>query len=282
MAVRHPRDRSWWSLTGSPPAQTTPRPRPPARCRSWCSSASLTRRRGCAGAGLFEQAAGLAARLGGSRRAVCRLFVVVLAVLSTAVLSLDTTAVLLTPCRDRPGPHSTRASRRCRSRWPSSRWRTRPRCVLPVSNLTNLLAAPRPAAAARRRTSADAGRRRWSAIVVHGRASSRVRDRRVLLATYDQDPPRAVPGQARLSGGAGPWSAPGASPSPSARHAAPAGSLRRSVLLVVTLVRTTGLPVRPASWFRGARCSIVAALFAVVQTRTPTARRPLLRGARHR
>src|SRR3954454_9553476 len=48
-------------------------------------------------AGVFDAAAHLAARLGRGRTWLLWLFIVVLATASTIVLSLDTTAVLLTP-----------------------------------------------------------------------------------------------------------------------------------------------------------------------------------------
>ncbi|MGN6239339.1 MAG: SLC13 family permease [Cellulosimicrobium cellulans] len=51
----------------------------------------------CAGAGLFDAVAARAARLARGRRIVLWGLVVVLATASTVVLSLDTTAVLVTP-----------------------------------------------------------------------------------------------------------------------------------------------------------------------------------------
>ena len=51
----------------------------------------------CDQAGLFDEAAHWAARLARGRVAVLWLLVIALAVVSTVVLSLDTTAVLLTP-----------------------------------------------------------------------------------------------------------------------------------------------------------------------------------------
>ena len=92
----------------------------------------------CAGAGLFDAAAGLASRFAGGRRWALWGLVVVLATVSTAVLSLDTTAVLLTPVvialarRTHTPPLPFALAVLALANTAS--------LVLPVSNLTNLLA----------------------------------------------------------------------------------------------------------------------------------------------
>jgi len=92
----------------------------------------------CAGAGLFDAGARFAARAARGRRPVLWLLVVALATLSTAVLSLDTTAVLLTPVvialarqtKSHPLPWALLVLALANTA----------SLVLPVSNLTNLLA----------------------------------------------------------------------------------------------------------------------------------------------
>lgn len=92
----------------------------------------------CAGAGLFDAAAGLAARAARGRRPVLWLLVVLVATVSTAVLSLDTTAVLVTPVvvalarrtGSRPLPFALVVLALANTA----------SLLLPVSNLTNLLA----------------------------------------------------------------------------------------------------------------------------------------------
>jgi arsenical pump membrane protein len=94
-----------------------------------------------AAAGLFDVVAARLARLAGGRTAVLWMLVVVLAVVATAFLSLDTTAVLLTPVvvavarahRLNPLPFAF-----------ATVWLANTASlVLPVSNLTNLLAVHR-------------------------------------------------------------------------------------------------------------------------------------------
>ncbi|MCC4907326.1 SLC13 family permease [Microbacterium sp. cx-59] len=92
-------------------------------------------------AGVFDVVAGLLARLARGRTMVLWLFVVLLAVLATAFLSLDTTAVLLTPV--------VVAVARANGLPPlpfafATVWLANTASlVLPVSNLTNLLASER-------------------------------------------------------------------------------------------------------------------------------------------
>ena len=101
---------------------------------------ALTALAGLAGsAGVFEVAAGWAARRGRGRTWRLWLLVVGLATASTAVLSLDTTAVLLTPvvlavARRTGAPAELLALTTVWLANTASLW-------LPVSNLTNLLAA---------------------------------------------------------------------------------------------------------------------------------------------
>ena len=91
----------------------------------------------CQTAGLFDVAAFWAARAGGGRSIRLWLLVVLLCVICTAVLSLDTTAVLLSPvavalarqCRLPPLPFALTAV------WLANT----ASLLLPVSNLTNLL-----------------------------------------------------------------------------------------------------------------------------------------------
>jgi len=91
----------------------------------------------CDQAGLFDEAAHWAARLARGRVVVLWLLVIVLAVVSTVVLSLDTTAVLLTPvavtvARQVGAPPLPFAM--------TTLWLANTASLLlPVSNLTNLL-----------------------------------------------------------------------------------------------------------------------------------------------
>jgi arsenical pump membrane protein len=95
----------------------------------------------CAGAGLFDAVAGRAARAARGRRLVLWALVVLLATVSTVVLSLDTTAVLVTPVvlalarrtGTRPLPLALTVLALANTA----------SLLLPVSNLTNLLAAHR-------------------------------------------------------------------------------------------------------------------------------------------
>ncbi len=92
-------------------------------------------------AGVFDAAADRAARLAGGRPWVLLGLVAALGTATTAVLSLDTTAVLVTPVA------LALARRLDVSPWPyafSTVWLAgTASLLLPVSNLTNLLAAPR-------------------------------------------------------------------------------------------------------------------------------------------
>ncbi|MFI2752409.1 SLC13 family permease [Cellulomonas sp. P22] len=92
----------------------------------------------CAAAGLFDAAAGFAARVARGRRTRLWLLVVGIAVVSTVVLSLDTTAVLLTPAVIALG-RRTGFSTRVLALAVLALANTAS-LLLPVSNLTNLLA----------------------------------------------------------------------------------------------------------------------------------------------
>ncbi|MBD8078422.1 citrate transporter [Cellulosimicrobium arenosum] len=95
----------------------------------------------CAGAGLFDVVAGRAASAARGRRLVLWALVVVMATASTVVLSLDSTAVLVTPVvlalarrtESRPLPLALTVLALANTA----------SLLLPVSNLTNLLAASR-------------------------------------------------------------------------------------------------------------------------------------------
>lgn len=95
----------------------------------------------CAGAGLFDAVAGRAARAARGRRLALWALVVVMATGSTVVLSLDSTAVLVTPVvlalarrtGSRPLPLALTVLALANTA----------SLLLPVSNLTNLLAASR-------------------------------------------------------------------------------------------------------------------------------------------
>lgn len=215
----------------------------------------------CAGAGLFEQAAGLAARVAGKRRWVLWALVVLLAVLSTAVLSLDTTAVLLTPVvialarRTHTPPLPFALAVLALANTAS--------LVLPVSNLTNLLAD-------HLLQRADVGYLglMWApaltAIVVTIVILA-VRDRRVLRGSFDPNPPRAPRDRPLLVVSAvtvgilGAAFALGAPTAPTAVAAA-------VVLLAVTLIRHQKLPVKARDLVPWRTLLVVLGLFVVVET----------------
>lgn len=143
----------------------------------------------CAGAGLFDAAAGATARIARGRRWVLWLLVVVLATVSTAVLSLDTTAVLLTPVvvalARRTGSDPLRFALVVVALANTAS------LVLPVSNLTNLLADR-----ALRAAGADYLALMWApalTAVVVTVVLLAVRDRRALAGRYAPVPDRAAP-----------------------------------------------------------------------------------------
>ncbi|ROS30970.1 SLC13 family permease [Cellulomonas sp. PhB150] len=215
----------------------------------------------CAGAGLFDAAARLAARVGGGRRAVLWLLVVVLATLSTAVLSLDTTAVLLTPVvialarqtRSNPLPWALAVLALANTA----------SLLLPVSNLTNLLADH----TLRAQHVSYLGLM-WApalAAIVVTVGVLALRDRSALAGTYDQPPPRTVRDQrllvvtAVVVGAMAVAFVVGAPPAPTAIVAAAA-------LTALTVLRTRALPVPAKDLVPWRTLLVVAALFAVVAT----------------
>lgn len=212
----------------------------------------------CAGAGLFEQAAGLAARVAGNRRWALWALVVLLAVLSTAVLSLDTTAVLLTPVvialarRTHTPPLPFALAVLALANTAS--------LVLPVSNLTNLLADH----------TLEVGYLglMWApavAAIVVTVVILAIRDRRVLRGAFDPNlprPPRDVPllvVTAVTVGVLGVAFALGAPTAPTAVAAA-------VLLLVMTLARHQKLPVKARDLVPWRTLLVVLGLFAIVET----------------
>jgi len=215
----------------------------------------------CAGAGLFEQAAGLAARLAGNRRWALWALVVVLAILSTAVLSLDTTAVLLTPVvialarRTHTPPLPFALAVLALANTAS--------LVLPVSNLTNLLAD-------HVLRQADVGYLglMWAPALTAIAVTVTLlafRDRRVLRGRFDPNLPRPPRDKPLLVASAvmvailGVAFAIGAPTAPTAVAAA-------IVLLTVTLVRHQKLPVKARDLVPWRTLLVVLGLFAVVET----------------
>lgn len=103
----------------------------------------------CAVAGLFDAATDGAARLAGGRRWALWALLVLVAVASTVVLSLDTTAVLLTPLAIRAGRRVGDGDNRTAVFYALTvvALANTASLLLPVSNLTNLLADHRFTAA---------------------------------------------------------------------------------------------------------------------------------------
>src|SRR4051794_26384871 len=215
----------------------------------------------CAGAGLFDAAAGLASRVAGGRRWVLWGLVVVLATLSTAVLSLDTTAVLLTPVvialarRTHTPPLPFALAVVALANTAS--------LVLPVSNLTNLLAD---------RTLRAAGvgylGLMWApalAAIVGTVVVLGVRDRAALRGRYEPHPPRAVRDRVLLIvcalavGALAVAFVVGAPTAPTAVVVA-------AVLLGVTLLRRSRLPVPARDLVPWRTLLVVLGLFVVVET----------------
>lgn len=214
-----------------------------------------------AGAGLFEAAAGLAARAARGRRPVLWGLVVVLATLCTAVLSLDTTAVLLTPVvvalarhtRSQPLPFALVVLALANTA----------SLVLPVSNLTNLLADH-----AIRRAGAQFLPLMWApalVVVLVTVAVLAVRDRRAITGRYDPQPVRPAPDRpllvvaAAVTGAMALGFVVGVPP-------APLGVGAAVVLLVATRVRRRPWPVPPAELVPWRTLLVVLGLFVVVGT----------------
>nr|WP_240675314.1 SLC13 family permease [Cellulomonas endophytica] len=214
----------------------------------------------CAGAGLFAAAADVAARAGRGRRPVLWALVVVLAVLSTAVLSLDTTAVLLTPVV------VALARRTGSSPLPFAllvlALANTASLVLPVSNLTNLLAQD----ALRRADAAFAPLLAAPAAVavVLTVALLAVRDRRAVAGRYGLAPSRPVPDAPLLRATAVVVGLLGVAFVLGLPTAA-AALVAAIALLVATRVRRRPLPVPPADLVPWRTLLVVAGLFAAVE-----------------
>lgn len=215
----------------------------------------------CSGAGLFDAAAGLAARAARGRRLLLWLLVVAMATVSTVVLSLDTTAVLLTPVvialgrRTRVSPVTLALAVLALANTAS--------LLLPVSNLTNLLADHRM-----RSAGASYLGLMWApalAAVVVTVALLALRDRRALrggfTASAGSPPPDApllvvsivVTGLLAVAFAAG-------------VAAAPVAVTGAAILLVATRARGRPLPVPAGDLVPWRTLLVVAALFAVVAT----------------
>ncbi|GIG19836.1 arsenic transport integral membrane protein ArsB [Cellulomonas chitinilytica] len=215
----------------------------------------------CAGAGVFTAAAELAALVGRGRRAALWLLVVLLATVSTAVLSLDTTAVLLTPVvitlarHTRTPPLPFALAVLALSNTAS--------LLLPVSNLTNLLADHVLRAA-------DVGfiGLMWApalAAVLTTVAVLAVRDRHVLSGTYEVHPGRPAPDRPLLVVAAvvtGVMAAAFVAGLP----VAPTALAAAAILMLATRLRRRPWPVPPSRLVPWRTLVVVAGLFAVVQT----------------
>ena len=215
----------------------------------------------CAGAGLFDAAAGLASRAARGRRWVLWVLVVVLATLSTAVLSLDTTAVLLTPVvialarRTHTPPLPFALAVLALANTAS--------LVLPVSNLTNLLAAH-----TLRASGVGYLALMWAPALVAVLvtvAFLAVRDRRALTGRFEAPPAHPVRDEPLLLvcavavGALGVAFVVGAPTAPTAVVVA-------VVLVVATLVRHQKLPVAAGDLVPWRTLLVVLGLFVVVAT----------------
>ncbi|MFC8190489.1 SLC13 family permease [Cellulomonas sp. NPDC057328] len=215
----------------------------------------------CAGAGLFEAAAAATSRLAGGRRWVLWLLVVVLATLSTAVLSLDTTAVLLTPVvvalARRTGSDPLRFALVVVALANTAS------LVLPVSNLTNLLADR-----ALRATGADYLALMWApalTAVVVTVALLAVRDRRALAGRYEAAPARPAPDRPLLVVAAA-VTAVMAVAFVAGVEPVVAGGAAAVVLAVATVVRRRPWPAPLPRLVPWRTVLVVAGLFVVVET----------------
>jgi arsenical pump membrane protein len=215
----------------------------------------------CAGAGLFDAAAGFASRLARGHRPLLWVLVVVLAVASTAVLSLDTTAVLLTPVVIALARH-TRTSPLAPALAVLALANTAS-LVLPVSNLTNLLAD-------HTFTAQKIGfvGLMWApalTAVVVTVAVLAVRDRADIAGRFEIQPSTPPDDRVLLRVSALVTAAialafaAGAPP-------APVGVAAAAVLLAATLLRRRPLPVPARDLVPWRTILVVAGLFTVVQT----------------
>ncbi|ROR97170.1 arsenite efflux membrane protein ArsB [Salana multivorans] len=213
----------------------------------------------CAGAGLFTAAAGIAADVARGRRWILWALVTLLAVVCTALFSLDTTAVLLTPVvialarRTGTSPLPFALAVLALANTAS--------LVLPVSNLTNLLADHEL-----RRAGASYLGLMWApalASIVVTILVLAIRDRRSLRGGYEPaeapGPPdlrllRIVGVVVALMGIAFVVGVPPAT----------AGVTAALVLLAATLVRRRSLPVPAADLVPWRMLIVVGSLFVVV------------------
>ncbi|KQY47737.1 citrate transporter [Cellulomonas sp. Root137] len=215
----------------------------------------------CAGAGLFDTAAGLASRVAAGRRWALWALVVVLATVSTAVLSLDTTAVLLTPVvialarRTRTPPLPFALAVLALANTAS--------LVLPVSNLTNLLADHTLRAAGVGYLGLM-----WApalAAILVTVVVLAVRDRRALLGRYVPPVPHPVRDRGLLA-----WCAATVGALAVAfvvgAPTAPTAVVAAVVLLAVTLLRHQKLPVPVGDLVPWRTLLVVLGLFVVVAT----------------
>lgn len=215
----------------------------------------------CAGAGLFDFAAGLASRLARGRRWALWGLVVVLATVSTAVLSLDTTAVLLTPVvialarRTHTPPLPFALAVLALANTAS--------LVLPVSNLTNLLADHNL-----RQAGVGYLGLMWApalAAIVVTLLVLAIRDGRSLAGHYDSHPPRPPRDRVLLGlcaaavGVLAVAFVVGAPTAPTAVGVA-------VVLLAATLLRHQKLPVAARDLVPWRTLLVVLGLFVVVET----------------
>ncbi|QGQ20582.1 citrate transporter [Cellulomonas sp. JZ18] len=215
----------------------------------------------CSGAGLFDAAAAATSRLARGRRPVLWLLVVVLATVSTAVLSLDTTAVLLTPVvvalARRTGSDPLRFALVVVALANTAS------LVLPVSNLTNLLADR-----ALRATGADYLALMWApalTAVVVTVALLALRDRRSVRGRYGAAPGRPVPDRPLLVVAAV-TTVLMAAAFVAGVEPVVAGAAAAAVLAVATAVRRRPWPAPPADLVPWRTLLVVAGLFVVVET----------------
>ncbi|WP_421734137.1 SLC13 family permease [Cellulomonas sp.] len=215
----------------------------------------------CAGAGLFDAAAGLASKVAGGRRWALWALVVLLATASTAVLSLDTTAVLLTPVvialarRTRTPPLPFALAVLALANTAS--------LVLPVSNLTNLLADHTLRAAGVGYLGLM-----WApalAAILVTVAVLAVRDRRALHGSYEPPPPHPVRDRGLLvvcAVAVGALAVAFVVGAPTA----PTAVVVAVVLLAATLLRHQKLPVPAGDLVPWRTLVVVLGLFVVVAT----------------
>ncbi|GII98094.1 arsenite efflux membrane protein ArsB [Sediminihabitans luteus] len=215
----------------------------------------------CSHAGLFDVAATRAARLAGGSRARLWLLVVAMAVLSTVVLSLDTTAVLLTPVvlvvarRTGSAPLPFALTVLALANTAS--------LLLPVSNLTNLLGMTRlealdPPARYVAVMAAPA-----VVVVVVTVAVLAVLHRRALVGRFTPPPAPEVRDRVLLRWSAGTVVALAAC-FVAELPVAPVALAGAAVLVAVALVRGRGLPVRPADLVPWRTVLVIAALLTLV------------------